>query len=249
MRQMIYPSPAIPVGDPPTGLEEVTIPLGDGSKVVGWYRGSAKSDGVRPAVLFFHGNGENLETMRMSATFEQLDQLHSPYLVVDYPGYGRSSGIPSERSLKEAGLVASRWLGDRHPDSSLVVCGWSLGAAVAIFLAAETDGVDGLIAISAWTSLRDVAAIHFPNWMVGVLLRESYDSALLVEQVQQPTLLIHGGRDQIIPVLQGRALKANMPHSAWLEIDLAGHNDLLSYPQVWQAIQEFLNLVGQPSEV
>ncbi len=249
MRQMIYPSPAIPVGGPPTGLEEVIISSGDDSKVVAWYRELAMSHGGRPAVLFFHGNGENLETMRMSATFEQLDRLQTPYLVVDYPGYGRSSGIPSERSLKESGLAAMRWLVDQQPDRPLVICGWSLGAAVAIFLAAETDDLDGLIAISAWTSLRDVAKIHFPNWMVGALLRESYDSAVIVETIQEPTLLIHGGRDEIIPVAQGRKLRSKMPRSAWLEVDLAGHNDLLSHPEVWQAIRKFLDLVEQPSEV
>ncbi len=243
MRDMIYPSPAIPVGEPTPGIEEVAITSGDGSTQVGWHKPPVGIGSKRPAILFFHGNGENLETLRAAATLARLEALEAPYLVVDYPGYGRSSGAPSEDALEQAAEAALEWLVEQHPDRPLVVCGWSLGAAVAFYLASKHESVDGLIAISAWTSLRDVAAIHFPNWLVGLALRESYDSVAIAGQIQQPTLLIHGTRDPIIPVEQGRRLAAAVPDADWLEQESAGHNDLLSYPDVWQAIRLFVDRI------
>jgi len=249
MRDMIYPSPAIPVGEPAPGMEEVVITSGDGSTLVGWYKPLAGVTLKRPAILFLHGNGENLETLRATATLAHLDALEAPYLVVDYPGYGRSSGAPSEDALEKAAEAALEWLIEQHPDRPLLVCGWSLGAAVAFYLASKHESLDGLVAISAWTSLREVAAIHFPNWLVGLALRESYDSIAVAGQIQQSSLLIHGARDQIIPVEQGRRLAAAVPDADWLEQDSAGHNDLLSYPDVWHAIRLFVDRIEKSRTV
>ena len=152
-------------------------------------------------------------------------------------------GIRAPRPLRRSRLDV------QHPDRPRVVCGWSLGAAVAFYLASKHESVDGLIAISAWTSLRDVAAIHFPNWLVGLALRESYDSVAIAGQIQQPTLLIHGTRDPIIPVEQGRRLAAAVPDADWLEQESAGHNDLLSYPDVWQAIRLFVDRIEKSRTV
>ena len=77
MRDMIYPSPAIPVGEPAPGMEEVVITSGDGSTLVGWYKPLAGVTLKRPAILFLHGNGENLETLRATATLAHLDVLPS----------------------------------------------------------------------------------------------------------------------------------------------------------------------------
>ncbi|MEJ2084539.1 MAG: alpha/beta hydrolase [Acidobacteriota bacterium] len=249
MRQIIYPAPAILVGPPPAGMEEITLEMRRGATVVAWYRAGGLQNPGRPALLFFHGNGENLETMRRSGSLTELDGLDVPYLVVDYPGYGRSSGTPTEASVKEAGETALQWLVRRYPDRPRVVCGWSLGAAVAVYVAAGSEEVQGLIALSAWTSLADVAALHFPSWLTGFLLRESYDSAELAAGIDLPTLVIHGSRDEIIPAAQGRALSEAMPQADWLDIDAAGHNDLLSREQVWRAIVRFLNLVEADAAV
>jgi len=243
MRQILYPAPAISVGKPPSGMEEIWLETKRGTSILAWHRDGSPHSPGRPTLLYFHGNGENLETMRLSGSLDELDRLGVPYLVVDYPGYGRSSGTPGETSIKEAGEAALQWLARRHPDRPRVVCGWSLGAAVAIYLAATSEDLQGLIALSAWTSIADVAAVHYPSWLTGILLRESYDSAQVAAGIDLPSLVIHGDRDEIIPVAQGRALAGEISQAEWLAIDAAGHNDLLSREQVWEAISRFLNLV------
>lgn len=249
MRQMIYPAPPVPVGEPPAWMEEVEVEAGDGVSLVGWYWEPDPSNPNRPVIVFLHGNGENLETMRSSSTLEQIRRLRSPFLVVDYPGYGRSSGFPSEASLKRGAAAAVHWAFERFDGREVVICGWSLGAAVAIHTAATEPEVVALIAMSAWTSLEEVAANHFPGWLVGVLLRESYDSVEVGVEVEVPSLLIHGSEDSIIPIEQGRRVAAQIPRAQWLELAGAGHNDLLSFPEVWEAIEAFVGLVAESSRV
>ena len=247
VRSFIYPAPGVEVGIPPAGFEEVELPFVEGGRALGWHHPGPASS-TRPAMIFFHGNGENLETLKWSGLYDRLLALDSPVLVVEYPGYGRSTGQPSEQSLKSTAEEALRWMEDQYPGRSIVPCGWSLGAALAVHLArVGPPQVSGLIAISPWTSLKAVAEIHFPNWLVGVGLHESYDSLSVADQIHIPALIVHGAVDRIIPVDQGRRLAASLADCRWLEVGPAGHNDLLGFPAVWQEIDTFVTALSSPT--
>jgi len=98
--------------------------------------------------------------------------------------------------------------------------------------------------LSAWDRLDTVARLHFPGWMVGALLSERYDSVEAAKQIAAPALLVHGDRDTIIPVDLGRRLYAALPgEKRWIEVEGAGHNDLLGRPESWQAIHSFLSQI------
>lgn len=239
MRALLYPIPPVPVGAPPGGFEEVVLELSGGIRVHGWHRDGATTGA--PAIVLFHGNGENLATLQRAGTLEALAALGAAVLAVDYPGYGRSTGRPSEPALYESGEAAASWLAARHPQRPLVVIGWSLGAAVGVQLAAERPGIAGLVALSPWCSLPEVARAHYPAWMVRLLLRERYDSLATAPRVLVSTLIVHGEEDWIVPPSQGERLAAAFPDGArWVPVPGAGHNDLLGRPAVWQAIREFL---------
>ncbi|MGH9465644.1 MAG: alpha/beta hydrolase, partial [Thermoanaerobaculia bacterium] len=191
MRALLYPIPAVPVpGEPPAGFEEVVLRSAAGDRLHGWHRPA--SDPGRPAVVFFHGNGENLGTLARSGTLEELSKLGASALVLDYPGYGRSSGRPSEEGIVAAGAAALDWLTAQHPRRPLVAMGWSLGAAVAVQLAATGDDLDGLVVLSPWCSLEEVARAHYPGWMVQLFLRERYDSLSAAGGVRAAILVLHG---------------------------------------------------------
>ena len=245
MRSLIYPAPPVAVGAPPADFEEVTLELDDGVRVVAWHRQPAAGSS-HPAMVFFHGNGENLETMTAAGLYARLRQLEAPLLVVDYPGYGRSGGRPDETALKRAADRAGVWMLQRYPERGLVPCGWSLGAALALHVAAESRiGVAGVVAISPWTRLADVANLHFPAFLVDLGLREDYDSLTLARRIEAPALVVHGARDGIIPAAQGERIAAALRQSRWVPLAEAGHNDLLAVPRVWQEIERFLDtLVG-----
>lgn len=243
---LLYPVPAVPVpSPPPPPLDEVGLEVEAVGRVVAWHRASLERPeaGVghepSPALLLLHGNGENLETMRRAGVLEAFADLGCPYLALDYPGYGRSAGSPSEAHLAAAGRAAAAWMRSRYPQRRLVAVGWSLGAAVALPLAAGSE-VDAVMAMSPWTRLEAIGRDHFPGWLVGLMVRERYDSLAVARRVERPALVVHGARDRIIPIAHGREIAAALPGARFVEVPGYGHNDLLAAPEVWRELDEFL---------
>lgn len=244
--QMLYPAPRVRVGRPPRGVEEVTLPGEAGERVVAWAGGESRLPHRRPAALLFHGNGENLETMRQSGLFGEVGRLDAAWLAVDYPGYGRSSGSPSEESLVAAAEAALDWVRERHPRRPVVAWGWSLGAAVALQLAIRRpDDVSALALLSPWTRLADVATVHFPLPFTERALGGRYDSIAAAPQIRVPAFVCHGVRDRIIPFEQGEKVARALGGTVrWLPIREAGHNDLLAVPKVWAGLRKFFGEVA-----
>lgn len=238
-RVMLYPAPRATVPAPPLPWTEVEVPVRSGSHVHGWWR---ERPGAGAVVVFFHGNGESLATLGHGGFLEQLATIGAATLVVDYPGYGRSPGRPNEAALHAAADAALAFAEAEGNDRPVVVWGWSLGAAVAIPLAARAGKrVQGLIAASAWTRLEDVAAVHFPRFLVRLLLAERYDSLAAAAAVRAPALVLHGERDGIIPAEHGRRVAATLAGPTHhVEIAGAGHNDLLAQPRVWREVASFV---------
>lgn len=207
-------------------VEEVWLESGDGVRIHGIYAGRA--DAIAD-LLFFHGNAGNL--------YDRLDNVallvESGFnvLIMDYRGYGKSEGTPSERALYEDGLLAYRYLiNERGVDARrLVLFGRSLGSTVAIELGSRED-VGAVIAESAFTSARELARIHY-GWLPGILLRSmthEFDSISKVSRLGAPALFVHGSADSIVPVDMGRRLyEASLEPKEWYEIVGAGHNDTL----------------------
>ena len=142
----------------------------------------------------------------------------------------------------EAAEAALAWARRAHPEQKLIVCGWSLGAAVAIQLAARhPESVDRLVLLSPWSTLRALAGEHYPAFLVGAMLRERYDSLAAAPSIRCPALVVHGAADTIIPARHGEALaRALGPRGGFVALAGAGHNDLLAAPEAWAQIGAFL---------
>ncbi|HLE83188.1 MAG TPA: alpha/beta fold hydrolase [Thermoanaerobaculia bacterium] len=250
-RDMVYPAPPVAVPSPPPApLAEVWLELEGGGSVSAWAREPPGIAPEAPVALFFHGNGENLETMRRAGLFEELDGIGAVVLAADYPGYGRSPGRPREAAILATGDAALAWARRRHPERPVVLAGWSLGAAVALDVASRhPDEVSGLVAMSAWTTLEDVAAVHFSRTLARWALPERYDSLAAARRLagrRLPALLVHGERDTIVPVALGRRLAEALEASGaaevrWLPIRGASHNDLLAHDEVWRELERFVD--------
>jgi pimeloyl-ACP methyl ester carboxylesterase len=242
-RQMLYPAPPVPVpSPPPPPLEEAWLDLPTGGRAHAWaYTPPSLPDGA-PVVLFFHGNGENLETLRWSGLFEEIGGLGVTVLAADFPGYGRSGGTPSEEGLIATGDAAVAWARARHPERPVVVAGWSLGAALAITTVdRHPEEVHALIALSPWTTLAEVARGIFPEIAVRMTLKESYDSRTAARRVKVPALVVHGEHDDLIPVAQGKEIASVLAGpTRWVPVSRAAHNDLFGYREVWEEMGRFL---------
>jgi fermentation-respiration switch protein FrsA (DUF1100 family) len=153
-------------------------------------------------------------------------QAGSAFLVVDYRGYGKSRGRPSERGLYQDGDAAYADLLELgYTPEQIILQGESLGTAVAVDLAARKQCA-GLILESPLKSLRAMAGMVLP--IVGPLLAHGFDTESKISRVHAPLLVMHGDADEIVPFPQGQAVfqAANQPKQFW-PVPGAHHNDLL----------------------
>ena len=194
-----------------------------------------------PAVVFFHGNAEQLADGLGQA--RALHSLGLGVLCVEYPGYGLSPGAPSRNSLLAAAEAA---LAHLHgplgvPVSRTTLLGHSLGSAVAAEMAAAGEG-SRLVLVSPMTSIREMAALVAPFLPVSLLVRDRFDTLALAPRLPRRTVILHGTSDEVIPFAMGRALSAALPGALFVPIEGGHHNDLFAaYGQrVWPQIGSFL---------
>jgi fermentation-respiration switch protein FrsA (DUF1100 family) len=196
------------------------------------------------AVLFTHGNAE--DAGHQVPFLEIYRSLGVTVLAVDYPGYGLSTGVPSEPGAYAAADAALAHLGALgFPPERVVLHGRSLGGAVVVDVAAR-HRVAGLILESTFTSAFQVM-LPF-----GGLPGDRFTSLAKLPRVTAPTLVIHGTRDEVIPFSHGqrifRAFPPGQARSWWVEG--AGHNDLMwvAGERYWREVASFLAQVTGAGE-
>ena len=179
-----------------------------------------------PVVVHFHGNGEDLASL--DPILDLLRSTGAGVLAVEYPGYGisRADGGPSEDAFYRVGIAAVAYAREQAAASPLILEGQSLGSGVAAELAAR-GLASRLILISPYTSMTDVAAVHFPWLPVRLLLRDRFDTASKAPRIEVPVLLIHGSEDEVVPAWMSEELEELFPHATRRLIEDAHHNDLL----------------------
>lgn len=208
-----------------------------GQRLLVW---SLRRSGSR-ALIYFGGNAEDVG-MNFDA-FLRAFPAHSLYLV-NYRGYGGSSGRPSEAALAADALVVFDHVRARHAEVSVV--GRSLGAGVAVRLASERP-VERLVLVTAFDSLVNLAREHFRWLPVGLLLRERYESTARAPRVRAPVLLVVAGEDEIVPRRRSLALAAAFrPGQARVVVAPGvGHNTLDLSPLYLQSVRDFLTSANE----
>jgi fermentation-respiration switch protein FrsA (DUF1100 family) len=204
---------------------DVRFDTEDGERLHGWWvPAPAASLGH---VLLCHGNAGNIADRVRH--IELLTSEGFDVLAFDYRGYGRSTGRPSEQGLyRDARAAHGALLGQRGVDSARIFyVGESLGGAVALALALERSPA-GLILQSTFTSVRDMARMHY--WFIPpALVPDAYPSLRLIRGLRAPLLVLHGERDAIVPVMHAEALMEAAPGPKRMQVfSGAGHNDLLA---------------------
>lgn len=224
---------------------DVVFAAGDGERLHGWWV-PARAPSIGH-VLLCHGNAGNVGDR--VAHLELLSAAGFDVLAFDYRGYGRSSGRPSERgTYLDARAARDALLSRDGVDVSRVLyLGESLGGAVALALALELPPA-GVILQSTFTSVRDMARVHYPL-VPAALVPDAYPSLRLIPRLQAPLLVLHGARDQIVPLMHGEALVEAAPAPKRLRIfPGVGHNDLITRAgRVWaQAIAAWARELPHP---
>jgi len=215
-------------GAPPAGAERLELRSGDATLRV-WVRTAPGAS----ALIYFGGNGE--EVGMNFAPFVAALPRHSLYLV-NYRGYGSSTGSPSEPALFADALAVFDHVSARH--ASVAVAGRSLGSGVAVYLARERP-VSKLALVTPYDSVENVAAGIYPFLPVRWLIRDRFDSASRIADVRVPTLVVIAERDEVIPRARADALVAKFPAGqARVEVVRGATHNMLEYEAL---LAEFLS--------
>lgn len=235
-RSLLFPVPPYSPNPNLGRAEIVRLPAGGGEAQAIFLAPPASFEGPAPLLIFMHGNAEFADDW--VPIFEEVTPWGVGALLLEYPGYGRSRGSPSERSINEAALAAYDWAqrDSRIDGKRIVPYGRSLGGGPAVRLAVDRRA-PALILESSFTSVADFAAQVLAP---GFLVRDRFDSVKTLSSYRGPVLVLHGTRDQVIPIAHGRALAAAVPGAKFFELP-CGHNDC---PRPWGLIRSFLEQNG-----
>jgi fermentation-respiration switch protein FrsA (DUF1100 family) len=244
-RQIIFPrfqiGSAPGLTKPVDGLEKIWITTRHG-KVETWLLPPQGGYFIKPvpAVIFAHGNAELIDFL--AEELRPFTKLGLFVLLVEYPGYGRSKGKPSQESIRNTFTAAYDMLVTRKDvdPHRIVLFGRSVGGGAACLLAAQRPSA-ALILQSSFKSVRSFAARFLvPDFLV----RDPFDNLSVVRNYEKPVLVIHGKNDEIIPFAHGVALESAARNGKMIAYR-CGHNDLPPDPQLyWYDIRHFLQTNG-----
>jgi pimeloyl-ACP methyl ester carboxylesterase len=193
-------------------------------------------DGDR-ALLYFGGNAEdvawNIESF--AASFP-----NTAIYLVNYRGYGGSTGLPTEAALLDDAEKVFDWVHSRHP--RVAVIGRSLGSGVAVHLATVRD-VTKLALVTPYDSVARVAKRHFAIVPVSWLLKDTFDSFAKAPRVRAPVLVLVAETDRVIPRAHSERLVGAFPrgHVELREIAGTNHDSISTAPEYLRALSAFLS--------
>ena len=238
-RAVLFPRPLAPHDDAAwrrAGAQRFWVEGSGGPSEVWWLPPLLSSARPVPILAFAHGNGELIDSW--ADAFDEPRHWGLGALLIEYPGYGRSSGTPSEASITEA-MTGAFDLATALPGidpTRIVAYGRSLGGGAACALARHRP-VAALVLESTFTSVQSF--LHRYG-VLGFLVPDPFDNLAVVRSYTGPLLIVHGTRDALIPPAHAEQLHEVAPRSE-LVLEPCGHNDC---PRPWPVVREFLAKAG-----
>ena len=193
------------------GLEfaEISLTTSDDERLHGWYIPAthSRANMVKGVVLFFHGNAGNI-SHRLDS-IEIFHRLGLDTLIIDYRGYGESTGKATEQGTYLDAEAAWRYLVDERgvPANQIIIFGRSLGGAIGAWLGAQHTPA-AVIIESSFTSGVDMARQLYPFLPARLITRLRYPVVENVSRLDCPVLVVHSRNDEIIPFAMGQSLYA-----------------------------------------
>ena len=240
-RSILFPRNQIPfpadTGNAVAGLEKIWLDTQFG-KIEIWYLPPVSGPPSKPApvVIFGHGNGELIDYW--PEALQRFNRMGIGLLLVEYPGYGRSTGRPSQKSIGGAFAAAYDALISREDvdPAGIILLGRSVGGGAVCALARQRPSA-ALILMSTFTSVQSVAAKFLaPKFLV----RDPFNNLEVIKDYTGPLLVIHGRYDSIIPFAHGAKLHRAAKNSKLITYE-SGHNDCPpDWNQFWKDITLFL---------
>lgn len=195
--------------------------------------------GATRAVLFSHGNAEDLRYVQ--SILSEFNRLGFSALAWDYPGYGRTPGKPTEKTVYAAAETAFRHLVEERgfAPTNIVVCGYSIGSGPSCYLAEKHTDVGALLLFAPFKSVVRVVT------RIRVLPFDPFPNLSRIRRTRCPVLVFHGADDQLIPCSHGKAVAAAAgERGRFVPIPDAAHDtvfdDALDDPNASATLRDFL---------
>jgi len=241
-RELYHPHREIAKTPEAAGLdfEEVEFVAEDAARLFGWW--IPRRD-ARGAVLYCHGNGDNLGDLVDVAA--DLNGMGVNVFLFDYRGYGRSRGLPTEQGTYRDARAAFECVRARYGDAErppVIALGRSLGGAVAAQLALDKP-LRGLVLESTFASTAAMGRRLYPRLPAERLCRFRYDTLSKAPRIRVPLLMAHSPEDGLIPMDQARAVFENSAAEPKRFVALSGaHNEAgwRRSPAYRTALREFI---------
>jgi pimeloyl-ACP methyl ester carboxylesterase len=222
-------------------VQEIELTARDGTLIHAWFIEPPHWQPSSGAILYSHGNGGNL-SMRQESLARWRKELHRAVLIYDYPGFGKSTGKPTEQGCYDAAEAAYSFLVEEQkvPAGEVILVGSSLGGAMATELATRHDH-RLLVLIGSFTSFPDMAQKTVPWLPSRWLVSNRLDNLDKIDRVRGPVFIAHGTGDGVVPYWMGERLfeKASEP-KRFLRLEDHPHMHP-SQPEFFEAVRKFLD--------
>lgn len=207
----------------------------DGQSINGLFFTGSGSD----VVLYFHGNAGDLSGWQFVA--EDFTSHGFNVMIIDYRGYGKSSGKISEKGFYLDGEGAYQHLVENgfNPEN-IIVYGRSIGSGVAVDVASNYP-CKGLILEAPFSSLKELADEKLPLFFPSLYLKFRFDNVTKINRVKCPVIFLHGTLDTLIPPSHSKSLfKKFIGKKEMILVQGASHNDLHTFPRYADFLKDVL---------
>ena len=220
-----------------TPFEEVRLTAADGASLHGLHFTHSSPKGL---ILYYHGNAQSLR--RWGKVVQYHHSLGYDVLVMDYRGFGKSTGKRSQEALLNDALLWYEHVAKSYAEDQITVYGRSLGTGLATYVAGKKEPLR-LMLETPYHDFKSLAQRYYPVFPVGVALRFNFKSFEYVKEVNCPIYIYHGTEDEVVPYSHGYKLYQQIePGQAELVTIPGGeHKNLVEFEEFREAVEKVLN--------
>lgn len=228
-----------------SNFKEINFTLSNNEQIKAWY---AKANVKHKTIIYFHGNGGSL--VDRALRYQKLYEQGFNVIALTYQGYPGSKGKASEKQIySDSRDILKQIESDYHiKPKNIILYGESLGTGVAVELASK-ENFHAMILEAPYTNLADIAKLSYWFLPVDLLLLDRFDSLKKAQYIKTPTLIIHGNKDNIIPIRFGKELYASISAQKKFKEDKeAGHIDI-SADQIAKQVNQYIQSLNIESKL
>ena len=215
-------------------FEEINFKINEKATINALLFKAVRSKGI---VYYLHGNAGSLKNWGIVAG--QFVEMGYDVLIMDYRGYGKSTGKISERALFSDAQHIYNYIKKKYNENQIIVYGRSIGTGIAAFIASENEP-EKLILESPYFSMADLAKNTFPL-IPSFLIRYPLRTYEYIKSTTCPVYIFHGTNDEFIPYKSSLKLKELFKKGDELFLIQGGHhNDLDCFDEYHNNLREIL---------